>query len=92
MTSSQNPTPPPYAADTLTYEFRGPEDIFEFNASLYFVRQPEVYEFDAWQGDVSVQEHDVFRLENETEGNVCQISSADTNGRDEREQVTCPGR
>lgn len=52
---------------TLTHEFRGSEDIFEFNTSFDFVRQAKVYEFDVGQGDVPVQEHDVFRLEKETE-------------------------
>lgn len=49
----------------LTHEFGGAEDIFEVDPGLYFVRQSEVDEFDAGEGHVSVQEHDVLRLEKE---------------------------
>lgn len=75
---------------TLTHKFRGPKDIFEVNACLYFVRQSKVYEFDAGQRDISVQEHDVFWLEKKMEEHIGQNTSAGSNtGRDERERVTC---
>ena len=48
------------------------------------MRQSKVDEFDAGQGGISVQEHDVFRLEKKMEERFGQNSSADSNtGRDE---------